>query len=236
MSDTFMDQFIADLVKGAERTEGFMRGGHVGVEVQREHRGREEKLAMQGSTMLGGIPAVGPWLSGLNAAARDDSMPSGALTGLGASVGQVAGGVGGAHAGHALGGLSDNDKLQMIATLVGGGLGTVGGGMLGAAAGRGLDHKIEGESGKRAALENAYVEGVKAAAAQFKVAFLPFLGAIAGPMLARKGLAHVASRNIGGTAHRAMKSVNAGGMGGMGFDMAGSMAGGAAGNMLQGGS
>lgn len=45
MSDTFMDQFIADLVKGAERSEGFVRGGHVGVEVSRENRGREEKLA-----------------------------------------------------------------------------------------------------------------------------------------------------------------------------------------------
>lgn len=44
MSD-FLDKMIADLKEGASRSEGFIRGGHVGVEVARERRGREEKLA-----------------------------------------------------------------------------------------------------------------------------------------------------------------------------------------------
>lgn len=45
MSDAFLDKFMAELIKGAEQSEGFIRGGRVGVEVSRENRGREEKLA-----------------------------------------------------------------------------------------------------------------------------------------------------------------------------------------------
>ncbi len=45
MSDPFLDKFMEDLIKGAQSTEGFVRGGHVGVEVSRGNQGREEKLA-----------------------------------------------------------------------------------------------------------------------------------------------------------------------------------------------
>jgi hypothetical protein len=154
MSD-LMDRIIADLVEGAQRSEGFMRGGRAGVEVARENRGREEKLAMDASTMLSGIPLLGPQLAGLNAAARDNSMGSGFATGMGAGLGQL----GGAAAGHALGGLTDNDKLQLLATLLGG----MGGGALGGAAGRGLRQHIQGEGDgkheKDAALKAAIFGG-----------------------------------------------------------------------------
>lgn len=44
MSD-FFERFVADLTKGAAETEGFVRGGRVGVEVAREPQGHEQKLA-----------------------------------------------------------------------------------------------------------------------------------------------------------------------------------------------
>lgn len=138
MSD-LMEQLIADLVKGAARNTRENGGPGVNIVVARENRGREEKLAMDASTLLGGVPGVGPHLAGLNAAARDNSMGSGFATGMGAGLGQLGGGA----AGHALGGLSDNDKLQLLATL----LGSMGGGALGSAAGRGLSQHIHGEDG-----------------------------------------------------------------------------------------
>jgi hypothetical protein len=51
MSDAFFDKMIADLKEGAARSEGFMRGGRVGVEVSREHRGTESKLAANGGAL-----------------------------------------------------------------------------------------------------------------------------------------------------------------------------------------
>ena len=45
MGDPFFDKFIADLVKGAAASEGFVRGSRVQVVVGPEKAGREEKLA-----------------------------------------------------------------------------------------------------------------------------------------------------------------------------------------------
>ena len=52
MSD-LMDRIIADLVEGARRSEGFIRGGRANVEVARENRGRETKLAAFDDAPLG---------------------------------------------------------------------------------------------------------------------------------------------------------------------------------------
>ncbi len=52
MSD-LMDRIIADLVEGARRSEGFIRGSRANVEVARENRGREEKLAAFNGEPLG---------------------------------------------------------------------------------------------------------------------------------------------------------------------------------------
>ncbi len=286
MSD-LMDRIIADLVEGARRSEGFMRGGRADVVVARENRGREEKLAMDASTLLSAMPLLGPQLAGLNAAARDNSMGSGVATGMGAGLGQL----GGAAAGHALGGMADNDTLQLLATLLGG----MGGGALGGAAGRGLSRHIQGEDGgeKKGALfggagglippaaaaasmlsgggaavrpkqpasppplpqaalnrmhasspfaagpklGQSYNDGMKAACSAFgvKEAFLPMLGAVAGPMLARAGMGAlgrgVAGKTLGGIAGKVAPRI-AGGLGGAAFDQAASMAGGALGQKM----
>lgn len=141
MSDAFLDRFIEDLVKGAELNSRANGGPGVNVVVSRGTQWHEEKLAMDASTMLSAIPGMGPGLGGLNAAARSGNMGHGAATGIGAGVGQALGG----EAGHALGGMTDNDKLQMIMTL----LGTAGGGMLGGAAGRSVGEKMSPEPGPK---------------------------------------------------------------------------------------
>jgi hypothetical protein len=241
VSDSFFDKFIADLVKGAENTQGFMRGGRVTVEVQREPRGREEKLAADTSTLIGGLPFMGPSLAGLNAAAHDGSMGSGLLTGGGAGLGQLLGTVGGgalgAAAGHGVGSLAgiDEEKARIIGALLGALGGNVGGGMLGAAGGRALGAPND----KRGAFEASYVDGIKAAATAFRLkeAFLQMIGALAGPMLARAGIGAAAKRVGGGMLGNMARKVAPkiqGGMGGAAFDMAGSLAGQAAGDRLQG--
>lgn len=421
MSDTFLDKFIADLIKGAEASEGFMRGSKATVEVSREHRGHEEKLAhlspgaasllahkigvalpvsiqeplehglssllgfatahpnvaapavgglggalagaagadeghrlegagrgalagvglglagsaaakaimadpqlgytlshgapplgltvgqggptmtrmaMDTSTLLGGVPIISPDLSGLNATARDASMSSGAATGISPLLGQLGGGLAGATAGHALDGLSDHDRTRLIAALLGDDLGIVGGGMAGGAAERGLSHMIGSEKqsalGEKAAifsmmapkdaarqamgklakkpagaplsppgwarktpppipadaprpvmklrgvkvarLNNAFTEGMQTAISAFrKEAFLPLLGAIAGPALARAGLGRLAAgaggKMLQGVAGKVAPRV-AHGLGSGAFDMAGSIAGQTAGQKL----
>jgi hypothetical protein len=171
-----MEKIIADLIKGAAESEGFMRGGKVNVEIGRD-RGHETKIAAHTSTLAGGIPGIGPGLSGLNAAADSGSMGGGLLTGMGSGLGQVAGGLGGGAlgglAGKGLGGLAGNPELgALIGALLGGGGGMVGGGMLGAAGGRALGH-----TEKNSAIAERYIAGIKAAAATFcvKEAFLPAL-------------------------------------------------------------
>lgn len=228
MSD-FFDKFIADLVKGA--SHHLRENGGVGVDilVDRENHGHEEKLAMDASTMLSGIPGMGPALGGLNAAARSGNMGHGFATGLGGGLGQAAG----ATAGSALGGLTDNDKLQMIATL----LGSSGGGMLGASAGRHIGEAVSPESKQASALEQRYTDGVKSAAEALgiKEAFLPLLGSLLGGTALRAGASALArgagGKMLGGLASKALPHM-AGGIGGAATDMLGSMGGSALGSKL----
>lgn len=181
MSDSFFDKFIADLVKGAEANSRANGGPGVNILVDRENRGREEKLANHAA--LGGL-AGGLLLPGIGA-------PIGAAVGadkgqgLSAAGGSILGGAGGALAGGGLGALlgalAGNPQLGMG---VGAGLGALPGMMYGAHRG--------GE--KTSTLESRYTAGVKAAAAAFgiKEAFLGALagigGSIGGGMLARKAL------------------------------------------------
>lgn len=238
-----MDKIIADLIKGAERSEGFMRGGRVGIEVAREPRGREEKLANHAG--LGAL-AGGLALPGLGA-------PIGAALGADegqrgpAAIGSVLGGAGGALAGGGIGALlatlTGHPELARMAGGAGAGLGGVGGMMYGASKGGHKESLGEKIQNKLSSLEETYADGAKAAADHFKVAFLPLLGSLAGGALLRGGLG-MAARGVGQAGMRGMIGRGAqgalnwagkGGMRGGALDMAGSMAGGAAGNMLQGG-
>ena len=74
-----VDKIIEDLIKGASRA---------GAKVEfRNDEGHEVKLALDTSTLLGGVPLMGPGLAGLNAAANTGSMGSGALASMGGSLG-----------------------------------------------------------------------------------------------------------------------------------------------------
>lgn len=88
-----------------------------------------------------------------------------------------------------------------------------------------------------ASAKAAFDNGAKSAAERFgiKEAFLPLLGAIAGPMLARAGVGALArgagGRMLGGLAGKVAPRI-AGGLGGAAFDQAASAAGGALGNKM----
>lgn len=250
MSD-FLDKMIADLKEGAERSEGFMRGGRVGVEVARERRGREEKLAGFGGG-LGG--AIGPLGAAVGAGLQDGDAGSAA----GGALGSLAGGVLGAPVG-ALGGALVGVPIGALVNLIrgkdvgdGATLGAAVGGTAGGLAGAPLGSIVGGHLGqnrfrddddkpktkKRAALEAHYADGAKAAADHFKVAFLPMLGSLAGGALLRGGLGMAAKRFGGNALGRAaggvMNWAGKSGLRGNALDMAGSMAGGAIGSQLQG--
>lgn len=254
MSD-FLDKMIADLKEGAERSEGFMRGGRVGVEVARERRGREAKLANH--PMLG--PALGAGLgSGLAAAGHGPMLAGPAMAALSASAqgGSPIGAGAGSYLGGSLGGLAGSALGKALfgtvfnpeaGALVGGLAGNVLGSMGGAAIGsstrdeRSLGDKLKDKLG---ALEQHYTDGTKAAANHFglKEAFLGALGSLAGGALLRGGLGAAAGRfggsalgrAAGGVLNAAAKPGMAGHLASGAIDMAGSMAGGAIGNRLQG--
>ena len=107
MSD-LMDRIIADLVEGARRSEGFIRGGRASVEVARENRGRESKLANHTALGAGlgagmfehlgsrmGIPLAGPAAAALSATTNGGSA-------FGAGTGSLLGGGMGGYAGAGL--------------------------------------------------------------------------------------------------------------------------------------
>lgn len=261
MSD-ILDKMIADLKEGASRSEGFLRGGHVGVEVARERRGREEKLAMSpgvagllgslagglGGGAIGGAPgaALGLLAGPLAAAAQSDegNRAGGALGNFfGGIGGGLGGGALGAGAGAGIGALAGNPGLG---AMIGGGLGGLGGSMLGqhALANRwGEDDVTKAKNKvkeKVSALEQSHAEGAKAAADHFgvKEALLPLIGSLAGGALLRGGLG-MAARRFGGNAvgRAAQGALNFGAKGGWrgnALDMAGSTLGGMAGAQLQG--
>ena len=215
MSD-LMDRIIADLVEGARRSEGFMRGSRANVEISRENRGREEKLASIGGALGGGL--------------------------LGGGAGALGGGLAGAGTGALLAKLLHLDPS--IGQELGGALGVGGaalGGLGGAAAGTaaGQDERKPSflERMKGGSLETRYVDGVKAAAATFhiKEAFLPLLGSLVGGTALRAGAGALArgagGKMLGGLAGKALPHM-AGGIGGAATDMVGSMAGGALGQKM----
>ncbi len=244
MSDPFLDKFMEDLIKGAQSTEGFVRGGHVGVEVQRENRGREEKLAGLGGALGGMVGPIGAAaVGGLQDQSGSSAFGSGAGSLIGAPTGAAVGGLGGAGLGAIIARIADKDPAEgaALGAALGIPVGALGGSMLGGHLGQ--NHMRESKQG---ALEQRYADGIKAAAAQFgiKEAFLPLLGALAGGTLLRGGLGMAAKglagrAGVGGMIGRgaqgALNWAGKGPMRGAALDMAGSMAGGAAGSMLQGG-
>ena len=218
-----MDRIIADLVEGGRRSEGFMRGSRANVEVSRENRGREEKLAMDASTMLGGIPGLGPVLGGLNTAARENNMGTGALTTAGSALGQAGGAMGGA----ALGGLTDSDRMRLIGAL----LGQTGGGMLGAAGGRALGEHMSDEPmrGKRANLTPggaAILAGLAGGIVGHGVGGPTgsAIGALSGPVAA--AMHSDSGHEAGGAAGGVLGGLGGGLAGGLGGGLAGGLGGG----------
>lgn len=225
------DKIIADLIKGAQETEGFLRGGSVGVEIGKPN-GHEEKLAfdlsalLQNPTVVHGL--VGAGLGGVG----------GALAG--GEDHRLSGGLRGALAGGALSVVADHPAIQRqliekagpaimnnpvgVPLAIAGGLGIpLGAGALAGATAREKKHPEE----KKAALSTAYETGVQAAQARFKVAFLgaiaPLLGSVAAGPLARAGLGKLAPR-IAGSLGQGFK--------GQLFDAAASTAGGLLGDRL----
>lgn len=205
----------ADLVKGAELNSRANGGPGVNIDIARGDNAREEKLAS--------VPGV---------------IGGGLLGGLGGTLG---GSLAGAGAGALLGrltGMSPNEAHELSALLGmgGGAVGGAGGMMAGGAAGKDDPSMLQRLKG--GALEARYLEGAKQAAAALgiKEAFLPMLGAIAGPTLARAGLGAlgrgVAGKALGGIAGKVAPRI-AGGLGGAAFDQAASMAGGALGQKMQ---
>jgi len=232
VSDAFFDKFIADLVKGASHHLRENGGVGVNIVVSRENHGREEKLAFDASALmrspLGGA-ALGAGVGGLASLVSGDEHP------LRDAV--IGAGVGGLH-----GNLSS--QLHGIDTVA-----RDTAALAQPAAAEALSRMdynlwpkaqklIYGHAGKYGALTDHYTAGAEAAlgALGIKVAFLPMLGAIAGPTLARAGLGAlgrgVAGKALGGIAGKVAPRI-AGGLGGAAFDQAASMAGGALGQKMQ---
>lgn len=142
-----VDRIIEDLIKGAGRANVELHDG----------KGRELKLAYDSSTLLGGLPMLGPQLSGLSTAADTGSPGSGFVTGLGAGAGQL----GGAALGAGLGGISGYHLAQMLGldpeggsglgAGLGGLAGMIGGGMLGAGGGRAISEPEQPRKQKKQA-------------------------------------------------------------------------------------
>ena len=218
---SIVDKIIEDLIKGAQASEGFMRGSRVNVEVQRH--GEEQKLANHaglgaglGSLLGHTIPLPGGGIASTAAGAALGAEPGhrgGAA--LGALGGDLAGSIAGSVGGGALA-----ELLHTNPTLLKQILGTAGG-----AAGATLG------ANKMSALDDACVAGVKAACERFGVkeaflgAALPLLGSMAGPALARAGAARFAP---------GLAKAVSGGIGSHAFDMGASMLGGAMGQRMAG--
>lgn len=226
MSDRFMDQFIADLVKGAAQSRGFA-GGPVGVVVARDARGHEEKLANHagiGGALLGPVGA---------AIGADEGR------GWHAAGGSLLGAAGGAMAGNALGGLTGNPNAGALLALLGG----IGGSAYGAHR-AGEASLMDTLKHKMSAVEEQYVEGAKTAAARFGIkeallpALLPLAGSIFGGSALRAGAGALAKRfggnMIGRGAQRLTDFAGKGGWRGGVVDAAGSAMGGIAGAQLAG--
>jgi len=233
MSD-LMDRIIADLVEGAQRSEGFIRGGRARVEVSRENRGRESKLA--GHSGIGA--AFGGPVGAALGADKGQELEAAKGSFMGGLKGTGMGGLGGAGLGALVAALTGGKVAP--AAMLGGGLGAGLGGYAGSISGAagagdappGLLERMKGGS-----LETRYVAGIKAAAATFQIkeAILPLIGSLLGGTALRAGAGALArgagGKMLGGLAGKALPHM-AGGIGGAATDMVGSMAGGAIGQKL----
>jgi hypothetical protein len=227
--DPFLEKFIADIVKGANDSFASRSRSGERLTVQRGGDGYEEKLANHaGLGSLAGTLMHQGMGSHVGAALGADEGHRGS-----AAIGSVLGG--------SLGNLAGSGVAQLLhmnpeqAQLLGRTLGSMGGASIGGEANASsfMDRM------KGASLHDVRNEGAKTAAARFgiKEAFIaPLLGSIAGPALARAGVGALArgagGSAIGGMASKVLPHIG-GGMGGMAFDAASSMAGGALGNKLQ---
>lgn len=236
--DPFLEKFIADIVKGAN--DSFASGKRMPGErlnVQRGDDGREEKLANHAGLGAGVgtlmLPGLGAPIGAAIGADKGQAIPAAAGTLLGGAGGGALGALGGGGLGALIGALAGNPGAGAgLGSALGGGIGGIGGMLYGAQRGGHKDTVMD-------KLSIARDEGIKAAATRFgvKEAFIgPLLGSVAGPALARAGVGALA-RGAGGSALGSMAGKVlpriGGGMGGMAFDAATSMVGGALGNRLQ---
>ncbi len=132
-----MDRIIADLVEGARRSEGFIRGGRANVEVSRENRGYESKLANHAAlgAGLGGLllPGVGAPIGAALGADKGQGLTAAGGSILGGAGGALAGGLGGGGLGALLGLLTGNPGAGAgIGATLGGAAGGLGGALYGA--------------------------------------------------------------------------------------------------------
>jgi hypothetical protein len=257
VANDIMDKIIADLVKGAQESEGFMRGSRTKVEIGRD-RGHEVKLAgyggMGGGTgaLLGGKDERGllDRVRGKFSAHKNAHNyggvggafgPVGAAIGadpghrMSAAGGSLLGAMGGGTLGTLLGALEGPTGMALGAPL-----GALAGSIYGGHRGGEPDPSLL-DRAKGAALEARYTDGVKAAAEAFgvKEAFLPALLPLAGSLLGgtalRAGAGALArgagGKALGGLASKALPAMGKG-IGGAATDMIGSMAGGAVGQKL----
>lgn len=212
-----MNKIIDDLVKGAQATEGFVRGSKVNVELGQD-RGREEKLASY-------MPAAAGLLGkGIGAAARN---PRAALGLAGAGVGALSGAAG-AESGHRMEG-------AMKGGLVGGGVGLAGQAAASALGRKYPSELMQGIASKSASLQNYYIQGNQAAVSAFGVktaflgAVLPIAGQLLGGTALRAGTGALArgvgGKALGNIASKVLPRMNSG-IGGMAADMAGGALGG----------
>lgn len=230
------DRFIEDIVKAAKESFAQSPRRRPGEELHVQVSGSGgHKLANHAAlgAGLGGLllPGIGAPIGAAMGADEGQGLSAAGGTILGGLGGGAAGSIAGGGIGALLGLLAKNPSLgAALGSGIGGGIGGVGGALYGA-------HR--GGERTASALDEACVAGMKTAAARYgiKEAFIgPLLGSIAGPALARAGVGALArgagGSALGGMAGRILPRIG-GGMGGMAFDAASSMAGSALGNKLQ---
>jgi hypothetical protein len=191
------NKIIEDIIKGAQQTEGFMRGGTVGIE--RQILGEETKLS-------GDHAGLGAALGGpIGAAIGAESGHRGDAA-LGSLGGGLAGGVAGGGAGALIGLLARNPALAAQLGIGGGNLGGFAGSIYGAhEMGKSHSQRFQDKLSADNALPAAYFAGAKEACDHFKVGFAGLAAGLAGlatkaAPLATKALANPTVRSLGAQA------------------------------------
>lgn len=232
------DQFIEGLIKAAKESFAKSPRRQPGEELHVQTSGNSgHKLANHAAlgagvgTLL--LPGLGAPIGAAIGADKGQAVPAAAGTILGGMGGGALGALSGGGLGALIGALAGRPSTGAgLGSALGGAAGGIGGMLYGAQRGGHKDSIVD----KISAARN---EGVKAAAIRFNIkeAFIgPLLGSIAGPAMARAGVGALA-RGAGGNALSGMAGKVlpriGGGMGGMAFDAASSMAGSALGDKLQ---